>query len=85
MARVKLDLSIPDPDKFQDALAEARRQGFSVSRSFQDLGMASGFIDATGIDALLQIDGVASVAPDLSRSSKRSGGADILTFKPRPR
>ena len=47
--------------------------------------MASGFIDATGIDALLQIDGVASVAPDLGTSPKRPGGADILTFKPRPR
>ena len=63
MARVKLDLSIPDRGKFNDALAEAKRHGLAVSRSFADLGLASGSIETRAIGTLLQIDGIASVAP----------------------
>ena len=83
MARVRLDLSLPDPKTFRTALAEATRQGLDVCRTFEDLGLASGFIDPKSIDALLQIDGIASVKPD---SARKAGHATVLGFAPpRPR
>ncbi len=79
MARVKLDLSIPDRLKFQSALDEAQTQGLKVSRSFAELGMISGTIEAKAIDALVHIDGIASVAPE--RRDTPSGSATILGMK----
>ena len=85
MARVRLDLSLPDPKTFRTALAEAARQGLDVCRTFEDLGIASGFIDPKSIDALLQIDGIASVRPDNARPPN-AGHATVLGFaSPRPR
>ena len=85
MARVRLDLSLPDPKTFRTALAEATRQGLDVCRAFEDLGLASGFIDPKSIDALLQIDGIASVKPDNTKAPK-AGPATVLGFaSPRPR
>ena len=81
MARVRLDLSLPDPKTFRTALAEATRQGLDVCRTFEDLGMASGFIDPKSIDALLQIDGIASVKPD-NAGARQAGAATVLRFTP---
>lgn len=64
MAVIKLSLSIPDVAKFDAALASAREQGLAVSRSFVDLGLASGSIESNAVGALLHIDGIESVAPD---------------------
>lgn len=64
MARLKLDLTVPDRDDFERVLGEARTQGLDVSRSFADLGVISGSIEARALDGLVHIEGIASVAPD---------------------
>ncbi len=79
MARVKLDLSVPDRAKFQHALEEARTQGLEVSRSFADIGVISGTIEAKSIGALVHIDGISSIAPE--RRHRFCGPAKILPMR----
>lgn len=64
MSEVNLNLSIPDPSKFRSAIDEAERHGLKVKREFENLGIASGSINAGKITALKEIDGIASVEPD---------------------
>ena len=75
MAKIRLNISISDPKKFEYALAHARKAGLEVERAFQDLGVLSGMIDSGRVDALRKVDGIDSVEPDrelLIKSPQRS-------------
>lgn len=58
MAKINLNLSVADPDRFLSTLEHAKQAGLTVSRSFEDLGVASGTIDQDKLPLLRRIAGL---------------------------
>jgi hypothetical protein len=58
MALVKVSVSVEKVGRFTSAIAEGRAAGLNVSQMFQDLGVASGTIEAGSLPALKAIPGL---------------------------
>ncbi len=61
MEKVRITLSIPEAEHFEEVLAAARAVGLAVEKSFPKLGLATGAIGADRLTALRSLPGLGSV------------------------
>lgn len=58
MAKLELNVSIADEGRFDATLKQAQAAGLKVTRSFKDLGVASGVIESGKLAQLRRVPGL---------------------------
>jgi len=75
MAKVTLNISIPDPGRFAETLAKAKKVGLAVQQSFKELGIASGSIEQEAVARVRRIEGIESVEEERTVSIPKPVGS----------
>jgi len=71
MPKVTVTVAIPDPKAFDTVMKAARETGFSATGRFEELGLATGEIDAEKVAALRKLPGVESVEAERQYTTPR--------------